>query len=119
ASRAGGVVGFLAFVLVVVMLTFEITGVRMPAAPACPVSASVGGSAPGWAASAQILNQLAGNLFKEAGGDAHLRCVVAVAAPVVRTCEDEGVHGARHAHIAETALLFEFFRIGERARMRK
>ncbi len=68
-----------------------------------------------WGRTAEILNQPAGNLFKEAGGDAHLRGVVAVAAAIVGAGEDERVHGAGHADVAEAALFFEFVGIVESA----
>ena len=73
-----------------------------------------GGTAP-----AKILDELRRNFFKKPRRNAHLRHVVAIAAAIVRAREDQRVHGARHAHVAETALLFEFVGIGERARMRE
>ena len=68
-------------------------------------------------APAEILDQLAGNLFQEARGDAHLRGVVAVAAAIVGAGEDQRIHGAGHADVAEAALFFQFVGIVERARV--
>ena len=68
---------------------------------------------------AEIFDELRRNFFKEARRDAGLGHVGAVAAAVVGAGEDERVHGARHADVAEAALFFKFFGAGERARVRE
>jgi hypothetical protein len=60
-----------------------------------------------------------GDFFKKSRRDAHLGHIVAVAAAVVGAGEDERVHGARHADVAEAALFFKLVGAGERARMRE
>ena len=55
----------------------------------------------------------------EIARDALLRRIVAVAAAIVSPGEDQRVHCARHPHVAETPLLFQFLRIHQRARVRE
>src|SRR5580658_7049105 len=109
----------LAFVFVVIVAAFGVTRVAAVAAIALAITRSVGRRGPCGAASAQVLNQLRGHLLKEARGNAHLRCVIAIAAAIVRARKNQRVHGARHADVAEPALFFELFRIVEGARMWK
>ncbi len=78
-----------------------------------------GGRRPSRGPATQILNELWGNFFKEARRDAGLGHICAVTAAVVSASEDERVHSARHADVAEAALFFEFFGAGQRARMRE
>ena len=63
--------------------------------------------------------KLVRHLFEEARWDALLRRVVAIAAAIVRAGQDQRVHGARHADVAEAALLFQFLGIVERAGVRE
>ncbi len=43
--------------------------------------------------------------------------IVAIAAAIMGARQDQRIHGARHADIAEAAFFFEFFGIQQRARM--
>ena len=63
--------------------------------------------------------QVRRNLFEEARGQTGLGHVVAVAAAVAGAGDDERVHGAGHADVAEAALLFHLVGIVQRARVRE
>ena len=78
---------------------------------AAAAAVSIGGDVTMRATPAEILDELIGDLFEEARGNAHLGHIVAVAAAIVSAGEDERVHGARHADVAEAAFLFEFLGI--------
>src|ERR1700749_78315 len=70
-------------------------------------------------ASRGLFYQVAGNLFEKARGGAGFGHVISVAAAVAGAGDEEGIHGAGEADVAEAALLFHLVRIAERARMRE
>ncbi len=112
-ARFAGRKGLLALVFVVIVFVSKLAAL----AGTSTVCTCIAGSGPPRTAASQTLNQLAGNLFKEAGGDTLFRCVVSVAAAVLRAGKNQRVHGPGHAHVTEAALLFQLIGIVEGARV--
>jgi hypothetical protein len=65
----------------------------------------------GAAGSAEILDEFCRNLFEKARRDAGLGHIGAVAAAIDGAGQDQCVHGARHADVAETAFFFNGVRL--------